>query len=247
VRIAIFGATSAIATASARRWASGGHSLVLIGRDPVRLDVLADDVKARQPENEKSLTICADLADLPAHAQLVERAFSALGGLDVILVAHGSLPEQAACEDSVELTLREINVNALSPISIVTLAAKRFEAAGAGVIAVISSVAGDRGRQSNYVYGAAKGMLSIFLDGLRNRLSSRGVAVITIKPGFVDTPMTAHLSPKGRLWATADQVATAIVKAVERREDVVYAPRFWRPIMFVIRHIPERIFKRMKL
>jgi short-subunit dehydrogenase len=247
LNIAIFGATSAIATACARRWAAQGHSVVLVGRDGGRLEMLLQDMEARKANGQQVAAVQADLADLAAHPQLVERVFSALGALDVVLVAHGTLSVQSACEDSVDLTMREINVNALSPISIVTLVAKRFENAGAGLIAVISSVAGDRGRQSNYVYGAAKGMLSIFLEGLRNRLASKGVAVLTVKPGFVDTPMTAHIGGKGRLWASADQIAAGIVRAVERRQDVVYLPGFWRPVMFVIRHIPERVFKRLRL
>lgn len=246
-RIAIFGATSAIATATARRWVRQGHSLALVGRDEVKLDVLAQDLEVRKAPGQIIATLAADLADLPQHERVVEQAFSVLGGLDVVLIAHGSLSPQSACEDSVDLTLREISLNALSPISIATLAAKRFEAARSGVIAVIGSVAGDRGRQSNYVYGAAKGMLAIFLDGLRNRLSRAGVSVVTIKPGFVDTPMTAHIAPKGRLWASPDQIAEGIVNAVERKRDVVYLPGFWRPIMFVIRHIPEGVFKRLKL
>lgn len=246
-RIAIFGATSAIASACARRWVAKGCSLVLIARDATRLDVLAQDLDVRKAPGQSIATVCADLADLSSHAHIVEQAFARLHGLDVILVAHGSLSPQAACEDSVDLTLREINLNALSPISIVTLAAKRFETAGAGVIAVIGSVAGDRGRQSNYVYGAAKGMLSIFLEGLRNRLSQKNITILTIKPGFVDTPMTAHVARKGRLWASADQIAAGIVAAVERKRDVAYLPGFWRPIMFVIRHIPEGLFKRLRL
>ena len=246
-RIAIFGATSAIAAATARRWVAQGHSLVLIGRDQVKLDVAAQDLEVRKAPGQTIATLNADLADLSTHERLVEQVFSALGGLDVVLIAHGSLSPQSACEDSVDLTMREISLNALSPISIVTLVAKRFEAAGSGVIAVIGSVAGDRGRQSNYVYGAAKGMLSIFLEGLRNRLSRKGVSIVTIKPGFVDTPMTAHIMPKGRLWASPDQIAAGIVSAVERKRDVAYLPGFWRPIMFVIRHIPERVFKRLTL
>lgn len=246
-RIVIFGATSAIALACARRWAAQGHDLLLVGRDETRLAIAAQDLRVRAATEPTIAVMTADLADLDAHEHLVARVWSALGGVDVILVAHGSLSPQAACEDSVALTLQEISLNALSPISLVTLAAKRFEQQGAGVIAVIASVAGDRGRQSNYVYGAAKGMLSIFLEGLRNRLARKGLSVVTIKPGFVDTPMTAHVARKGMLWASPDRIAAGIVEAVERRRDVVYLPGFWRPIMFVIRHIPERLFKRLSL
>ena len=132
-------------------------------------------------------------------------------------------------------------------ISLATLLANLFERRGRGVLIAIGSVAGDRGRQSNYVYGAAKGMVALFLQGLRNRLSRQGIQVITIKPGFVDTPMTAAFAQKGLLWAKPDAIAAGIVTAVERGRDEVYLPWFWRWIMLIILHIPERLFKRLKL
>lgn len=246
-RILIFGATSAIAAACARKWIAGGHSLFLVGRDEAKLEVLRADLDVRKASGQSVTSAAADLTDLSRHESLIAQAADRLGGLDIVLVAHGSLPDQKACEADVGAAMREIQTNALSQISIVTLVAQRFEVAGRGTIAVIGSVAGDRGRQSNYVYGAAKGMLSIFMDGLRNRLARKGVDVLTIKPGFVDTPMTAHIAGKGRLWAKPDDVAQGIVDAVANRGDVVYLPFVWRPIMFVIRHIPEKIFKRLSL
>jgi hypothetical protein len=246
-RIAIFGATSAIATACARRWVAQGDSLFLIGRNPDKLRAVADDLNVRKSAEQVVASTAADLDDFARHEPLLAEAQAVLGGLDVVLIAHGSLPDQKACEASVERTLAEINVNALSAISIATLAANLFEPAGRGTIAVIGSVAGDRGRQSNYVYGAAKGMVAIFLQGLRNRLARSGVAVVTIKPGFVDTPMTAGIAGKGLLWAQPDGVARGIVGAVARGRNVVYLPGFWRLIMAVIVHVPERIFKRMSL
>jgi short-subunit dehydrogenase len=137
--------------------------------------------------------------------------------------------------------------NGLSPISLCTLLAQRFEAQGHGCIAVITSVAGDRGRQSNYVYGTAKGMVSRFLEGLRNRLAAHGVAVVDIRPGFVDTPMTAAIVKKGPLWSQPDTLAAGIVRAIDAGRDIVYLPGYWRWIMGVIRHIPEPVFKRMRL
>ncbi|HXC65533.1 MAG TPA: SDR family NAD(P)-dependent oxidoreductase, partial [bacterium] len=122
----------------------------------------------------------------------------------------------------------------------------RFEAQGRGCLAVISSVAGDRGRQSNYVYGTAKATVTAFLSGLRNRLFRSGVQVLTIKPGMVDTPMTAALK-KGPLFASADTVAAGIVRAVDKRRDVVYVPGYWRLVMGVIKALPEGVFKRLKL
>ncbi|MFZ0016409.1 MAG: SDR family oxidoreductase [Acetobacteraceae bacterium] len=246
-RIAIFGATSAIATSCARLWLSEGSSLFLVARNPDKLQVLVDDLCVRKGPAQVLAQACADLNDFERHEDLLAEARRALGGLDVLLVAHGSLPDQRVCELSVNATLDELRTNALSIISLVTLAANLFQTAGHGTIAVISSVAGDRGRQSNYVYGTAKGAVSLFLEGVRNRLSRSGVRVVTIKPGFVDTPMTAHLEKKGPLWAQPQTIARGIARAVNGRRDVVYLPGFWRWIMVIIRHIPEPIFKRMSL
>ncbi|MBA2672853.1 SDR family oxidoreductase, partial [Ramlibacter sp.] len=187
-----------------------------------------------------------DMNDLDRHAEVLEAAAAALGGIDIVLVAHGTLPDQAACEQDPALALRDLHTNAISTIALLTLLANRMQVQGQGTIAVITSVAGDRGRQSNYVYGSAKAAVATFLQGLRNRLHHHGVRVLTIKPGFVDTPMTAAF-PKGPLWASPEQVARAIARAVERGVDVAYVPGFWLFIMLAIRHIPERVFKRMRL
>jgi short-subunit dehydrogenase len=173
-------------------------------------------------------------------------AVAALGGLDAVLIAHGTLSDQAACQQSVELTMRELNINFLSVVSLLTLLGNHFEQQRRGVIAVISSVAGDRGRGSNYVYGTAKAGVSAFLQGLRNRLAKVGVQVLTIKPGLVDTPMTAHLK-KNRLYSPPSVVGEGIYHAMKQGRDVAYLPWFWRYIMLIILHIPELIFKRMSL
>ncbi|MBW7900843.1 MAG: SDR family oxidoreductase [Rhodocyclaceae bacterium] len=243
-KILIVGATSAIAEAAARRWAARGAALFLVGRRAAALDAMAADLRVRGAANVGTRVM--DATDLGAHAAALQEAVAALGGLDVALIAHGTLPDQKACEASVELTLREIDSNGLSVIALATRLANLLEAQGHGTLAVIGSVAGDRGRQSNYVYGAAKGMVARFLEGLRNRLAKQGVRVLTIKPGFVDTPMTAAL-PKGALWAQPADVARGIVAAVDRNKDVVYLPGFWRAIMLVVRHIPESVFKRLSL
>ena len=169
-----------------------------------------------------------------------------MGGIDVALIAHGSLPDQAACAASVALTRRELEVNLLSVIDLLTLLAGRMESAGGGTLAVIGSVAGDRGRQSNYVYGTAKGALAIFLQGLAHRLAPTKVRVLTIKPGFVDTPMTAAFA-KGPLWASPERVARDIERAIARGTRVLYTPWFWRWIMLVIRLVPTALFHRTKL
>ncbi len=191
-------------------------------------------------------TALADLDDFSRHVKLVDEAWSQAGGLDAALIAQGTLPDQAACEADFDLTRRQWITNFEAPASLAARLAGRFEARGSGTLAAISSVAGDRGRRSNYVYGTAKGALSTFLAGLRLRLRDKGVRVVTVKPGFVDTPMTASFT-KGALWASPDTVAHGIVRAMERGAGEVYLPWFWWPIMFVIRHLPEPVFARLKI
>lgn len=244
-KILIVGATSAIAEASARRFAQQpGTELCLWGRNPAQLQRIADDLKVRGASRVETLVF--DANDFASHEAAIAQSIALLGEIDAVLIAHGSLGDQKACEQSFDATLAELNTNAISVISLLTRLANYFEARKQGSIVVIGSVAGDRGRQSNYIYGTAKGALAIFLQGLRNRLHKSGVSVITIKPGFVDTPMTASFK-KGALWAQPETIAFIIEKAVANRADVVYAPFFWRYIMLIIRLIPETIFKRGQL
>lgn len=243
-RILIVGATSAIAEATARLFAADGDRLCLAGRKMERLEVIAEDLRVRGAAQVE--TIALDANEMPRHEAALAQAERAMGGLDTALIAHGTLPDQQACQSSADATMEAFRTNALSAISLLTLIANRFEQQRAGTIAVISSVAGDRGRQSNYVYGAAKSALSTFTQGLRNRLSPFGITVVTIKPGFVDTPMTAAFK-KGALWATPDAVARSIHRAMTRNQDIVYTPWFWRWIMACIKAVPESIFKRTRL
>lgn len=243
-KILIIGATSAIAEACAKRFAAQGHSLYLLARNSSRLESLAQDLRVRGATAVHCASFEANA--LETHQALLEQVKAELNGLDRVLIAHGTLSDQQACEQSVELTLQELQTNALSVIALLTLLANHFEQQRHGSIAVIGSVAGDRGRQSNYIYGTAKGALGIFLQGLRNRLHKSGVQVLTIKPGFVDTPMTAAF-PKGPLWATPEKVALDIDKALEKKKDVLYTPGFWWLIMAVIKKIPEALFKRLSL
>jgi len=240
----VFGATSAIAQQCIRLYAADGWGLFLVGRNADKLQTVADDALARGAARVEQAAL--DLNELDRHAALIDDAIERLGGLDIALIAHGTLSDQPACQASVQQTLAEINTNLVGPLSLLTLLANVFERNRAGSIVVISSVAGDRGRQSNYVYGAAKGGLTVFLQGLRNRLQRSGVQVLTVKPGFVDTPMTAEFD-KGALWASAADIAAGIRRAVDKRRDVAYLPWFWRPIMWTIRTIPEFVFKRLSL
>jgi short-subunit dehydrogenase len=246
-RIAIFGATSAIAAAAAREWIALGAHLFLVGRSAEKLAAIVADLDVRKGAGQIVASATADLDDHSRHAALLAQARAALGGLDTVLIAQGTLPDQKACEASVAATMQAIETNALSAISLATLAANLFEAERKGAIVVIGSVAGDRGRQSNYVYGAAKGFVAIFCQGLRNRLSRSGVSVTLVKPGFVDTPMTAGFQKKGLLWAEPRTLGRLIVRAAARGADEVYAPWFWFAILAVIKAIPERAFKRLKL
>lgn len=243
-KVLIIGASSAIAEACARRFAAQGDRLFITARQPDRLKALEADLTTRGANRVAGTTL--EVGDDDRYPALIDAAIAAMDGLDTVLIAHGSLPDQEACQRSLALTRQELEVNALSIIALLTLLANHFEAQGHGTLAVIASVAGDRGRQSNYVYGTAKAAVATFLEGLRNRLHPAGVRVLTIKPGFVDTPMTAAF-PKGPLWASPEQVADGILRALERGRDVVYLPGFWWPIMLLIRHIPEAIFKRLRL
>ena len=244
-KILIVGATSAIATACARQWAAQKAEFFLVARDTAKLAQVAADLVSRGAAAVH--THALDLNQFDAHVGMLDACQRAFGSLDVALIAHGTLPDQKACERDVEVALREFSTNGLSVIALLTVLANRMEEQGRGTIAVISSVAGDRGRQSNYLYGTAKGAVTIFCEGLRARLFKMGVHVLTIKPGFVDTPMTKGLPLPAALVASPDKVAVSICRAVERKANAVYVPIFWWAIMLVIKWIPDSIFKKLKL
>jgi decaprenylphospho-beta-D-erythro-pentofuranosid-2-ulose 2-reductase len=243
-KILILGANSAIAKATARIWASRGAKLYLVGRSEKKLSALIQDLKARGNPNVFGETL--DLTNSVHHDSLIARAKHQLEGIDIAFIAHGVLGDQKTAERSWEASREILDVNFLSPASLCTRLANDFEANKNGHLCVITSVAGDRGRASNYVYGTAKGALSIFLSGLRNRLSAANVPVTDLRLGFVDTPMTESY-PKGPLWASPETVAKGITKAIERKKDLVYLPWFWCWIMMIIRNIPEKIFKKLKI
>lgn len=240
-RILIIGATSAIAEATARLYAARGAAIHLVGRNRTRLDAIAADLSIR---GGRASVAVMDVNDLDAHAGALDAAWEALGGVDVALLAHGTLPDQAACDGSVELSLLEFATNGTATIALSAALAQRLQASA--TLAVISSVAGDRGRASNYLYGSAKSAVTAYLSGLGQRLRPSRINVLTIKPGFVDTPMTTSFK-KGALWAKPDAVAKGIVRAIDRRKAVAYLPAFWWAIMLVIKSIPEFVFRRIKL
>lgn len=243
MKILIIGATSAIAKATARIYAEHKHELFLIARNEDRLNQLTADLKVRGAAAVDNAVV--DLNKHNEHGAALKAAFAFLETVDVALICHGSLPDQDVSELNFKLAQKEINTNGLSVISLLTILSQKLKQQGSGTIAVITSVAGDRGRQPNFVYGAAKSMVSTYLQGLRGKLFPHHVHVLDIRPGLVDSPMTAHLE-KGLLWSSPERVADKIVRSIKARKHTVYAPGYWRAIMFVVRLIPEFIFKRLK-
>ena len=243
-KILIIGATSVIAEHCLKIWAQRGDLLYLVARNEERLKKIV--AKSKVLGATETFSHCMDLNNTERHIAMLDAAEEAMAGIDTVLIAHGTLSNQKTCEKSIKETFAEINTNALSTISLLTHISNRFEAKRRGTIAVISSVAGDRGRASNYVYGSAKAMVTVFTSGLRQRLHKSNVAMLTIKPGFVDTPMTDSFK-KGMLWAKPDRVAAMILQAIDKRKDEVYVPLFWWMVMMVIKVVPEILFKRTKL
>lgn len=247
-KIVVLGATSAIAQAWMRLatelYAQDcGVRFFLVARNAAHLESVANDLATR---GAIVFAEAADLDDTAAHSALLERVVESLGGLDCALIAHGTLGDQPEGEKDFLVAAGSLLTNFLSAASLVTWLANCFAAQNHGTIAVLSSVAGDRGRKSNYIYGSAKAGLNAFLAGVRNRVDREGVHVLTIRPGFVATPMTAHL-PRGPLFASPDKVARDIQRAMDKRRDVLYTPWFWTWIMRIVRAIPEWKFKKMDM
>jgi len=243
-KIVILGATSKIAQEIARLAAAAHKELLLVARHPERLAAVAGDLAARGASRVESIS--ADLAAIDSHPALVHEILAKMPDFDTVLLAYGSLGDQALAEDSVEITLAELNTNFTSAVSLLTRLSPVLAQRRGGCIAVITSVAGDRARRSNYIYGTAKGALSLFVQGLRAKLYTAGVRVLTIKPGPVATPMTAHM-PGSAKFADPAVVARAIYREIEQgSRDILYVPGKWRWIMSVIQHIPESIGKTLK-
>lgn len=245
--ILIVGAGSAIAKALAALLCRQNYSLILAGRNLEDLNSIAADLRVRY--QAEILVEPFDALDFTSHPAFWDRCRTGgRGNLEGVIVCYGYLPDQSKAQADVDEAIRTINVNFTSAVSILELAARDFEQRRSGFLVGVSSVAGDRGRQSNYLYGCAKGGLSTYLQGLRNRLYHAGVHVLTVKPGFVDTPMTrGRIDPRSPLVASPERVARAIARGIRRRANVVYTPWFWRIIMAIVGRIPEWLFKRMRL
>ena len=238
-RVLIFGATSAIAAQVARLYATRGARLYLVGRNPDKLAALAGSLGEAVVGWR-----AADLDRTEAAGALVQDGLAALGGVDVAIIAQGWLGDQLATERDYAQAERVIRTNFLSVVALLLPLADHLEQAGRGAIGVMSSVAGERGRPRNFTYGAAKGALNVYLQGMRTRLGPRGIGVHTFKLGPVDTPMTID-HRKTAIFARAEDVAAGILATIDRGRGEAYLPWFWRPIMAVVRALPERALRRL--
>jgi decaprenylphospho-beta-D-erythro-pentofuranosid-2-ulose 2-reductase len=245
-RIVIVGATSAIAERCARLWVNeGAVDLTLIGRDKAKTQQVAADLRVRSP-GSMIRVIEGNFVDPVAIRRLVDGVV-ADGAVETVLIAHGSLPDQAACETDLTACAEALSVNGISPVLFAEAFAGHLQTADRGTLAIIGSVAGDRGRKSNYVYGAAKGLVTRYAQGLQHRLAGSRVKIVLIKPGPTDTPMTAHLKQKGGRLANVEEVAGMIVKGIREGKPEVYAPAKWALVMLVIRHLPRFVFNRLDI
>jgi decaprenylphospho-beta-D-erythro-pentofuranosid-2-ulose 2-reductase len=240
--VLIIGAKSDIAKEIARVYAKNGYDLYLAGRDVNSLNGMANDIKIRSDVDVKLKEL--DLLDFDSHKFFYEALEERPLG---IIVVAGYMAEQKECEKDWDKTINTINVNYTGAISILNIVANDFETQKIGFIVGVSSVAGDRGRKANYIYGSAKAGFSVYLSGLRNRLFNSGVNVLTIKPGFVNTKMTLGLDLPEKLTAQPKEVASDIYNAQQKGRDILYTKWIWRYLMLIIKHIPEFIFKKMSI
>lgn len=243
--VLILGAGSGMGRALARALAAEGRDLVLAGRRLDEMERIAADCSLRGGVRARALHFeAAALAEHDAFMETCEKVFEE--GIEGVLLCYGDMPEEDAMRAAPDLARRMIEVNYVSAVSILERAGATLAERGKGWICAIGSVAGDRGRPGNYLYGSSKAALATYLQGLRARLAKRGVGVVTIKPGFVDTGMTYGRAGMF-LVASPEQVARDVLRGIRRNRAVVYTPRFWAGIMLIIRWIPDRIFNRLEL
>jgi len=245
-KIIIVGGTSAMAQHCARLWVKAAPAhLVLAVRNVTKSQSVAADLKIRSPGSTIDV-IETDFLDPKRIASFAEQVSSG-GAPNIVLIAHGSLPDQSACQADLSECREALEVNGVSPILFAEAFAGQMQQAGRGTLALIGSVAGDRGRKSNYTYGAAKGMIARYVQGLQHRLASTNVKVVLIKPGPTETPMTAKLSSQGVAMASVEEVAQTIVTGIDAGKPVIYAPAKWAVIMMIIRHLPRFVFNKMNI
>ena len=245
-KIVIIGATSAIAEQCARLWSQReAVDMVLVGRNADKAERVAQDLGVRSPASCFHV-VQADFIDAAAITRTVAGIMQA-GAVDLVLIAHGSLPSQPAAQANLQLCRDALEVNAISPMLFAEAFAGHMETAKHGTLVLIGSVAGDRGRKSNYIYGAAKGLVTRYAQGLQHRFAGTEVKVVLIKPGPTDTPMTTEFKQKGIKMASALDVAQCIVRGIDQGKLVIYAPTKWSIIMMVIRHLPQFIFEKMDI
>ncbi|GAB5466176.1 MAG: SDR family oxidoreductase [Candidatus Kapaibacteriales bacterium] len=245
-KVFVYGATSAIAQEVMKIWAKRGYSMHLVSRSQEKLEAVIGDLKIRNSSVSISHSI-SDATDYSSHTNAINEGIQEHQRFDIYLIAHGSLPDQESIQNDTSASLKEFEVNATSYISLLTeIASQREKDSGKSTLAVISSVAGERGRKALYLYSAAKAAVTQYLSGLRQRFVEKSnITILTIKPGIINTPMTADL-PDSPLATDAPKAAKLIAKAIESGDEVAYIPGFWKPIMSVIKHIPESIFKKLK-
>lgn len=245
-RIVIIGATSAIAEHCARLWVKDASvDLLLVGRDNAKTEMVAADLRVRSPQSSIR-SIQADFLDPLSISEFANR-IAEDENVDIVLIAHGSLPDQHQCQNSLGLCEETLVVNGISPVLFAEAFVGHMQRANSGTLAIIGSVAGDRGRKSNYVYGAAKGLVTRYAQGLQHRLADTKVKVILVKPGPTATPMTAHLKEQGGRMASVDDVAQQIVAGISLGKPVIFAPAKWALIMMIIRHLPRFVFNKMNI
>jgi decaprenylphospho-beta-D-erythro-pentofuranosid-2-ulose 2-reductase len=244
-RVLITGATSAIAAAMARTLAKEGARLYLLGgRSREKLDSLVAELELLAAGSVVEAHT-ADFDETAANEAAINRAITALGGLDLAVIAQGLLGDQIATEASYAEAEQVLTTNLLGVVSILIPLGNYFERAGGGHIAVFSSVAAERGRPRNYTYAAAKGALNVYLQGLRSRLYPRGTKIHVLKVGPVHTPMTVN-HEKNRLFVSPEVAARDVLRAIAANKFEAYVPWFWRPIMSIVRNLPEPLFQRAR-
>lgn len=245
-RIVIVGATSGIAKECARIWVKESPvELTLVVRDTSRAQALVSDLLVRSP-NSKIDAISTDFTSPAAIKGLVDAVYQSKT-IDIVLIAHGTLPEQAECESNLELCNDTLEINGVSPCLFAEAFANVMQHQGKGSIAIIGSVAGDRGRKSNYIYGAAKGLVSRYAEGMQHRFASSRLNITLIKPGPTATPMTEKMRANGMKMAPADLVAKEIVEGIAKGKAVIYTPKKWQIIMLIIRHLPSFVFNKLNI